>query len=211
MGRGRRFDFSGLELQHKSVVEPVFLAYNRVSAEGPRPLLMQIVTAVVETLDDVQAVDAVQPMKSGWWIYLQTALDREHLVSGGITLGRKHIPLQSEFRPQCQTSVKITIKDLQLHIVDNSQVLNALSEICEVTSEVFYGTLWHDGKATSICNGDRYCYVPHVAAAKLPDVLIVADMEAQILKPKALLHVRDAAMLGILQVTRPVQLKCLWK
>ena len=169
---------------------------------------MQIATAVVETLDEAQAVDEVQPMK---WIYLQTALVREHLVSSGITLGGKHIPLQSEFRPQHQTSIKITIKDLPLHMVDNAQVLNALSKICEVTSEVFYGTLWHDGKATSICNGDRYCYVPHVAAAKLPDVLIVADMEAQILKPKALLHVRDAAMLGILQVTRPVQLKCLWK
>ena len=28
MGRGGRFDFSDPELQHKSVVEPVFLAYN---------------------------------------------------------------------------------------------------------------------------------------------------------------------------------------
>ncbi len=99
-------------------------------------------------------------------------------MSSGITLGGKHIPLQSEFRPQCQTSIKITIKDLPLHMVDNAQVLSALSDICEVTSEVFYGTLWHDGKATSIHNGDRYCYVPHAAVAKLPDVLTVADMEA---------------------------------
>ncbi len=105
-GRGGQFDFSGPELQYKSVVELVFLAYNRVSVEGPRPSLMQIVTAVVETLDDAQAVDAVQPMRSGWWIYLQTAFDREQLVSSGITLGGKHIPLRFEFRPQCQTSVK---------------------------------------------------------------------------------------------------------
>ncbi len=47
-------------------MEPVFLAYNQVSVKGPRPSLIQIATAVVETLDDAQAVDAVQPIKSGW-------------------------------------------------------------------------------------------------------------------------------------------------
>ena len=39
---------------------------------------MQIATAVVVALnDDAQAVDAVQPMKSGWWIYLCMNADRE--------------------------------------------------------------------------------------------------------------------------------------
>ncbi len=100
---------------------------------------------------------------------------------------------------------KITIKDLLLHIVDNSQVLSALLEICEVTSEVFY-----DGKATLIHNGDQYCYVPQSAAAKLPDVLTIAEVEVQILKPKAMATCKRCNI-GPLQVTRIVQLEHLQK
>ena len=61
---------------------------------------MQIATAVVDALSDNQAVDTVQPMKLGLWIYMRMTQDRELLVSGGITILGKHIPLCSEFRPQ---------------------------------------------------------------------------------------------------------------
>ncbi len=59
-------DFSGPELQHKSMIEPVFLAYNRVSNEGACLSLIQIATSVVDSLGDSGVVDAVQPMKTGW-------------------------------------------------------------------------------------------------------------------------------------------------
>ncbi len=58
-------DLMGPELQHKSTVEPVFLAYNRVGNDGQRVSLMQIATAVVDTLKNAQAVDTIQPMKLG--------------------------------------------------------------------------------------------------------------------------------------------------
>ncbi len=66
--------FAGAELQHKSLVEPVFLAYNRVSAET-QYTLMQIATAISDSLSDDCAVDAVQPIHIGWWIYLRTQAD----------------------------------------------------------------------------------------------------------------------------------------
>ena len=81
---------------------------------------MQIATEVVAALDNnAQAVDAVQPMKSGWWIYFMNA-DRERLVSQGITVAGKHISLRSEFHSNVQWTVKVVVKDLPLHMVDNS-------------------------------------------------------------------------------------------
>ena len=47
----------------------MYLVYNRVLTDT-RYTLMQIATAVADTLGDDMAVDAVQPMRTGWWIYL---------------------------------------------------------------------------------------------------------------------------------------------
>ncbi len=115
---GLSSSFSGPEIQHKSVVEPVFLAYNCVSTET-RHTLMQVATAITQSLGDEMAIDAVQPMRMGWWLYLCTHADRACLVVQGIILVGKHITLQSEFRLAQRRSVKITIRDLPLHKVDN--------------------------------------------------------------------------------------------
>ncbi len=72
--RGLQPNLVGLGLQHKSTLDPIYLAYSRVgpNATGLRISLMQIATAVVQSLGDATSVDAVQPMKTGWWIYLNT-------------------------------------------------------------------------------------------------------------------------------------------
>ncbi len=44
-------------------------------------MLMQIACSVVEALNDMAAVDAVQPMKTGWWIYLHMQADHDRLVA----------------------------------------------------------------------------------------------------------------------------------
>ncbi len=106
-------------MQHKSHVEPVFLAYNRVSRGDQWVTLMQIANAVVDALNDSLAVDAVQPMKSGWWIYVQTTADQERLVAQGITVAGKHVPLRSELVTSRKRTVKIMVHDLPLHTVDN--------------------------------------------------------------------------------------------
>ncbi len=134
--------FSGPELQHKSVVEPIFLAYNHVSTET-RHMLMQVATAIAQSLGDDTAVDVVQPMRTGWWLYLCTHADRARLVAQGINLVGKHIPLHSEFRLAQRRSVKVTIWDLLLHEVDNEQVLEHMNTLCTVNSEIFYSTVWH--------------------------------------------------------------------
>ncbi len=50
------------EMQHKSLVEPIFLAYNRVSSGSEHTPLMDITTAAVQALNNPQAEDTVQPM-----------------------------------------------------------------------------------------------------------------------------------------------------
>ncbi len=83
----------GPEVQHKMTVEPIFLAYKWVSLKAGRLSLMQIATVVVQTLGDEDVVDAVQPMRSGWWIYLKMKADQERLVQSGITVAGKYIQL----------------------------------------------------------------------------------------------------------------------
>ena len=52
-------NLSGQESQHKSHVEPVFLAYNKVSRGDQWVTLMQIACAIVDALNDTSAIDVV--------------------------------------------------------------------------------------------------------------------------------------------------------
>ncbi len=54
--------FTQPSVQHIAEVPPVFLAYNRVSVEGTWIPLIQVATAVVQSLNDDTVIDAVQPM-----------------------------------------------------------------------------------------------------------------------------------------------------
>ena len=141
-------------------------------------------------------VDAVQPMKTGWWIYLRTQPDRDRLVAQGITVAGKHIPLHSEFRSNTQCSVKIVLKDLPLYMVDNSQVLDAMTDQCKVVSEVFCGTLWQDNQPTSIRNDDRFLYVLEGVVSTLPDTIMVAGMPAWLFKPRAMVTCKRCKQTG---------------
>ncbi len=98
----------------------------------------------------------------------------------------KHIPLYSEFRSNTQCSVKIVLKDLPLHMLNNSQVLDAMMDQYEAVLEVFYGTLWQDNQLTSIRNGDRFFYVLEGVVSTLPDTIMVAGMPARLFKPRAM-------------------------
>ena len=115
---------------------------------------MQIACSVVEALADRLAVDAVQPMRTGWLIYVRTQASHDRLVSQGLTIAGRHLQLRSESNASQKKMVKITIHDLPLHAVDNKQVLEAVSASWLVVSEVLYGMLWYEGQPTSIHNGD---------------------------------------------------------
>ncbi len=91
-------NFEAPQVMHKSLVELVFLAYQRVST-GSKILLIQIVTAVVQALKDEIAVNIIQPMKTGWWIYLKTQSDHQKLVSLGMTVAGKYVQLCTELNP----------------------------------------------------------------------------------------------------------------
>ena len=86
-------NFAQPTVQHKAEVAPIFLVYKRVSPEGAKISLMCVASAVVQALKDDIAIDAVQPMRNGWLIYIHTMADRSHLVSTGITLADWCMPL----------------------------------------------------------------------------------------------------------------------
>ena len=89
-------NFNVPSVQHKAEVAPVFLAYNRVSSEGQCISLIQIATSVYQALSDPSVVDAIQPMCTGWCIYVQSIADRQTLIKKGITVAGKYIALRSE-------------------------------------------------------------------------------------------------------------------
>ncbi len=92
--------FSLPPVQHVAEVPLIFLAYNQVSTEGACIPLIQVATAVVQSLKDDTAIDAVQLMCNGWCIYVHTHADQTALVNLGITLVGKYIPLKSVFHPK---------------------------------------------------------------------------------------------------------------
>ena len=145
--------WSGM-LKHKAEVLPVFIAYKRVSQEGTKISLMQVATAVLKSVVNPTSLDAVQPMRQGWYVYMKINIDCACLVEQGITITGRFIALQSDYRPEAHQSVKVMIKDLPLHSMDNETVLEGLYHMCEVTSLVNYSNLWFKGKVMSIRNGD---------------------------------------------------------
>ena len=64
--------FGSHSLEHKAEVQPIFLAYSRVLAEGKCIPLVQVAAAVVRSMGNANTLDAIQPMKSGWYIYMTT-------------------------------------------------------------------------------------------------------------------------------------------
>ncbi len=188
--------FNGDTVQHKAEVQPIFLAFHRVqSAQGRRILLFQIAAAVTEAVGP-GLLDAVQPMHSGWYIYMKTLVDRQSLIQSGITVVGKHIFLRSESQQASHSAVKITLKDLPLHTITNEAVLEALKEYCLVQSEVCYSNLWHEGKPTWICNGDCFTYVVLTDILKLPDTVIVAGSVAHVFKPKSMVVCKKCGKQG---------------
>ncbi len=90
---------------------------------------------------------------------MQTQVDCEHLIQSGIVVAGKKIMLWSEMSTRSCETVNITLKDLLLHNISNEEVLEALKEVCPVQPEVRYSNMWHEGKPTTIQNGDRFVYI----------------------------------------------------
>ena len=58
-------------VEHRPEVHLVFLNFKRVGREGYKIPLIQVATAVAKTVGE-RNVDAVQPMRNGWQIYIKT-------------------------------------------------------------------------------------------------------------------------------------------
>ncbi len=175
-----------MSMQHKTDIPPVFLSYARVCTAGEHLPLVQIAKAAINALGRDGVLDAVQPIKMGWYIYMCTNTDRSELVCKGMTVAGKHVMLRNEMNPAQRNTIKMTVKDLPLHSVSNQDVLDAVKEYCPVYSEVKYSNIWHNGKATSICNGDRFLYISQSDLAKIPELLDVSTYKARVFKPLAL-------------------------
>ncbi len=93
---GSGIDFGksdGIAMQHKTDIPPIFLGYTRVCAASELIPLIQIAEAVLKAMGTDNVLDVVQPMHTGWYIYMKTEVDHETLVRKGITVAGKHVML----------------------------------------------------------------------------------------------------------------------
>ena len=192
-GSGSRIDLGKSDktaMQHKTDIPPIFLGYNRVHVAGKLIPLLQIAEAVLKAMGTDNVLNVVQPMCTGWYIYMKTEVDHETLVKKGITVTGKHIMLCSDMHTGQRQMVKITIKDLPLHSVSNQDVLDAVKAFCPPQSDVKYSNIWFNGKVTSIYNRDHFLYVAQSDLSKLPETLEVGSAKARVFKPMALTKCR---------------------
>ena len=66
-------------------------------------------------------------------------------------------------------------------------MLDALKEICNVQSEVRYANLWHEGKPTTIQNGDHFLHMDAQDVCKVPQQIEICGAVARIFKPAMLI------------------------
>ncbi len=79
--RGGPASFSGFTVQYKAEVPLVFLAFHRVQAPDAAlwTLLFHVAAAVANAVSGA-ALDAVQLICNGWYIYMRMMADHECLV-----------------------------------------------------------------------------------------------------------------------------------
>ena len=140
-------------LEHTPQVCPVLVHYKKVSSEGYCTPLIDVVVAVGKAVGEAN-VDAVQPTKNGWQIYVKTEVDHTALLAAGLDLAGKHISLESHSFSTSSPTVKIVVKDLPLHEVTNEDVLEAVKQVAPVMLMIKYANIWIDGRHTHLRNGD---------------------------------------------------------
>ncbi len=85
-------------IQYKPQVHPVFLAYQS-NQDGPCITLFQIASSVAQAVGG-SILDVVQPMCSGWFIYMQIQADRDLLIQRGLVVAGRYVTLHSEVAPR---------------------------------------------------------------------------------------------------------------
>ena len=146
-------------LGHKPEVAPIFLNFKHIAHEGYKIPLIEVAAAVGKVVSDSN-VDGIQPIHSGWQIYVKTDKDWNTLVSQGIQLAGKWISLQALARePGFNANAKIIVKDLPLNEISNDYVLHAVKSQVDIKSKVWYSNIWIDGKLTHLWNGDHFFYI----------------------------------------------------
>ncbi len=97
-------------IEHTLQVHPVFMHYKKVSSEGYFTPLIDVAVAAGKSVGEAN-VDAIQPTKNGWQIYVKTEVDQATLLATGLDLAGKHISLESCSFSISSPMVKIVVKD----------------------------------------------------------------------------------------------------
>ena len=177
-------------LGYKPEVAPIFLNFKHIACEGYKIPLIEVASALGKVVGDSN-VDGIQPMHSGWQIYIKTDKDQNALVSQGIQLAGKWISLQAPAREpgfNTNANAKIIVKNLLLNEISNDDVLHAVKSQVHIKSEVWYSNIWIDGKCTHLQNGDRFFYITDQVVSKFNKTFMVKGFQARIIKPASHNH-----------------------
>ncbi len=149
---GKQYDslFTGTTSEHVSQVRLIFIAYKKVSWDGHHIPMSEVTSVVANAVKNVDWIDGIQAMRSGWNIYMKTEADRASLMVTGVNLAGKHVSLNTA-RCENLDTAKIIVKDLPLHKISNQEILIAIKEVFELLSKVKYSNVFVDGKKNHIC------------------------------------------------------------
>ncbi len=168
-------------IEHTPQVHLIFVNY-KVSSEGYKTPLVDIAIAASKAVSEAN-VDAVQPTRNGWQIYVKTEHDKATLMAMGLDLAAKHVSLEARMTSISTPNVKITLKDLPLHEVMNKDILTAMKPVALIVSPVKYANIWINGWHTHLHNGDRFFYISKDKVTRFDKSILVKEIKACVFKP----------------------------
>ena len=168
--------------------EPVYCKFSDIpnyASHPPKPL--ELCRAAAAKVGPVK-VDAAQPVRGIWRIYVKSREARVSLLSKNISIRGQNILLYDK-NPQVthanspdEKMERITIKDIPLS-VDNSVIENFLKDRdgVELTSVIKYSKeRTEEGTQTDYRNGDRYVFARHPIQPPLPRNLNIGSHRCRV-------------------------------
>jgi hypothetical protein len=142
---------------------------------------------VVGHVVDIKCVTGLQRVYGLWRIYTDNAVSRTTLLTKGITIRGKSVPIQTlnpnRLDTQIPNTVRIRVKDIPLS-ADDGQIERALTlRGCVLVGKVNREKLRIDGQLTNCDTGDRLVIVKGPLTEDIPRIIEIGRYRAKVFYP----------------------------
>ena len=170
-------------------VKPVFILESDVFGETKAKQFYILNTEMYRAVRDVvleRCVKGLQRVRGLWRIYLDSEDERAKLLSNGLTIRLKSIPVYSR-NPRVtihehENTVRVRVKDVPLS-ADDGQILRALEQYNCVVLNHFRERLRFENMLTNCQTGDRIVICKGPIMTTIPRSIPVGKYRATVLYP----------------------------